>query len=284
MPSDLRSVLNDMDNFHHPPLSMPSQRRELSEYDNAGSNSSQVMAEVKRRGGSWLPWEDRNLAKEVLARDPITNRAGKKEDRWKEVADNLLMVGMHRTWSSCKDHMGKLIQWHRNEQSMARQATGTNEEVSEYVEIMDNIILLADSVSIDLEIRKNAKAKLQKKKDQGFEIRRASMHGLVRKRDMGTTESEVESPHPRKRAKNLESLEMEKVLKDIDDGTERFEQELLKKERKEEERNTGLCERLDKLVGVIQQQREESREQNIMMQNMMEYLLRKEEKESASKC
>ncbi|KAH8149543.1 uncharacterized protein LAJ45_06171 [Morchella importuna] len=114
----------------------------------------------RKRGGSWLPWEDRLLAKEVLARDPITNREGRKEDRWKEIARNLESLNMQRSWASCKDRISKLIEYHRQEQIKARQATGTNEEVTDFISNMDNIILLSDSVSMDQEIRKKAKAKL----------------------------------------------------------------------------------------------------------------------------
>jgi hypothetical protein len=67
----------------------------------------------RKRGGSWLPWEDRLLAKEVLARDPITNREGRKEDRWKEIARNLESLNMQRSWASCKDRISKLIEYHR---------------------------------------------------------------------------------------------------------------------------------------------------------------------------
>lgn len=43
----------------------------------------------KLRGVAWMEWEDRALAKQVLADNPIVNRVGRKEDRWGLVSEDL---------------------------------------------------------------------------------------------------------------------------------------------------------------------------------------------------
>jgi hypothetical protein len=152
---------------------------------------------------------------------------------------------------------------------------------------MDNIILLADSVSVDQEIRKKAKAKLQLKKEQGNVVRVGSLGGLVKKRDIqsaqanDTTSGSPSQTQPAtKRAKNFESVEMENILKDLDAGTEKFQEELRerekreketleKRERREEERHEGICRKLDNLVEAIQRDNEQRREQNQMMQTLL---------------
>lgn len=68
----------------------------------------------RKRGVSWEAWEDRALSRQVIADDPILNNTGKKEERWKEVAEHLKkLVGMNRSWSSCKNRMDKLVEWQR---------------------------------------------------------------------------------------------------------------------------------------------------------------------------
>lgn len=68
----------------------------------------------KLRGASWAEWEDKALAIQVLADNPISNKIGKKEKRWRTVSDNLRrLVGIDRTWSSCVDRMDRLIAQHK---------------------------------------------------------------------------------------------------------------------------------------------------------------------------
>ena len=69
--------------------------------------------EKRKRGAAWQPWEDRALARQVQADDPILSQVGRKEDRWEEVSKNLSHYGMSRSWSSCKNRMDKLVIWHK---------------------------------------------------------------------------------------------------------------------------------------------------------------------------
>ncbi|KAH8154656.1 uncharacterized protein LAJ45_01185 [Morchella importuna] len=77
----------------------------------------------RKRGKAWLAWEDRALAKQVLADDPILNRpGGKKEDCWREVALNLSRkMNMNRS-GSCKNRMDLLVGLHRTHDQNRRPA------------------------------------------------------------------------------------------------------------------------------------------------------------------
>ena len=69
--------------------------------------------EKRKRGAAWQPWEDRALARQVQADDPILTQVGRKEDRWEVVSKNLDRYGMSRSWSSCKDRMDEVVAWHK---------------------------------------------------------------------------------------------------------------------------------------------------------------------------
>lgn len=84
------------------------------------------MGAKRKRGAAWDAWEDRALAKQVLADDSIMNKSGKREDRWQRVSDNLKRVGMDRSWLSCKDRMERLVKCHRVCDSSVLYCSGTN--------------------------------------------------------------------------------------------------------------------------------------------------------------
>ena len=75
--------------------------------------TSTLPQEKRKRGAAWQPWEDRALARQVQADDPILTQVGRKEDCWEEVSKNLDYYGMSHFWSSCKDRMEKLVAWHK---------------------------------------------------------------------------------------------------------------------------------------------------------------------------
>jgi hypothetical protein len=101
------------------------------EGESASSNVSESVADsgstrkatgepVGKRGISWLAWEDRALAKQVLADDLILNKAESKEDRWREVSNHLQQVNMTRSWASCKNRMDLLVEWYRKETTRSK--------------------------------------------------------------------------------------------------------------------------------------------------------------------
>lgn len=139
----------------------------------------------KKRGATWeaCQGEDRALAKQVPANDPILNKVGKREDRWQRVADNLMQVGITRSWISCKNRMERLVKWQRSEETRSRQKTGEVEEVNEHLRNMIHIVLLCGSVSNNNLIKQDTKGKIAERKAKGAQVGQSSQTGLVRKRD-----------------------------------------------------------------------------------------------------
>ncbi|KAG0136753.1 hypothetical protein HOY82DRAFT_599019 [Tuber indicum] len=145
----------------------------------------------RKRGAAWQPWEDRALVQQVQADDPILGQLGRKEERWSEVSKGLTRYGMSRSWSSCKDRMEKLIQWHKKAETRSKQKTGTDEEVTAHIKILDDITLRYESLSKNFEIRQLAKTSLEKKREEGKKLRQCSLEGLVRKRSLESHKAAV---------------------------------------------------------------------------------------------
>lgn len=235
----------------------------------SGSPSKATGEPVGKRGKPWLAWEDRALAKQVLADDPILNKTGSREDRWREVSNHLQQVNMTRSWASCKNRMDLLVEWHRKESTRSKQKTGEVEEVNEHIRNMDYIILLFDSVSNNNEIRRQARDKIAKRKEKGKQVMLASVQGQVRKRDLMEVLGRAEdigqkSSSPRKRtraAKNQLAKEVEVVLEGLQERSETFrkaieEREARDKEKAEREKEIhetqkDINAKLDALLGTM---------------------------------
>lgn len=239
----------------------------------------------KKRGAAWEAWEDRALAKQVLADDPILNKFGKREDRWQRVADNLMQVGITRSWISCKDRMERLVKWHRSEETRSRQKTGEVEEVNEHLRNMIDIVLLYDSVSNNNLIRQDAKGKIAERKAKGAQVRQSSQTGLVRKRDLMRTDSDKESSsEPAQKvmrsSKNQFAKEVEGVIGGLREKAEEFRiaiqektereriaaEETTAREREKADRDRCLSEKLDVLI-------ESTRSTNESMEKLMNVLI-----------
>lgn len=195
-----------------------------------------------KRGKAWLAWEDRALAKQVLADDPIFNKTGKKDERWREVAEHLeKSVGMTRSGASCRNRMDLLVELHRKEETRSKQKTGEVEEVNGHVRNMTDICLLFDSVSSHLEIRQKAKDKLADRKAKASQLREASKHSQIRKRDLMEVDDSVsngeESSRKKVRApKNQFATEVEEVLNGLQEKADAFREAILERERRDKER------------------------------------------------
>ncbi|KAG8893190.1 hypothetical protein FRC00_010872 [Tulasnella sp. 408] len=125
--------------------------------DSQNDDQSESQPEVppnrtRGRGRSWQPWEDRILAKEVLAKRAFDPPYG---------------------------------QTVTEEQTRAMQATGTDEEVDEHVQTMTEAVQLID----DLQVRgekasESAKLKMEKERQAGIEMRRAAMQNMVLREEL----------------------------------------------------------------------------------------------------
>lgn len=158
---------------------LPSQLGDATE---AGGGSVPTSTGPKR----WDAWEDRALARQVLADDPINCLRGLTQEKWQDVANHLgemrssgrLIV---RSGESCRIRMKKLVMLHKKEQARSLQKTGTNEEISQFIQDMDEIVMRWDQGSVDPEVRQIAIEKARRLEMDGREVRMASLLGIVRK-------------------------------------------------------------------------------------------------------
>ncbi|KAI5838214.1 hypothetical protein DFP73DRAFT_600317 [Morchella snyderi] len=242
---------------------------------NDGNSSEIVTASsscrAKKRGASWEAWEDRALAKQVLADDPILNKAGTREYRWGQVSNHLKRVGMDRSWSSCRDRVDKLVDWHKKEETRSKQKTGAVELVDEHVgnmtECYGPIRTTQETgsgvlVSTNNNVREDARNKIAAKKAKAAQVREASKVGQVRNRDLmeeGSDEdSEEENIPPTTRRKKIPrapknqfAKEVEGVLGGLKEKAEEFRTAIYEKaerDRINSQQQSDLNRKLDALI------------------------------------
>ncbi|RPB06473.1 hypothetical protein P167DRAFT_580487 [Morchella conica CCBAS932] len=221
----------------------------------------------KKRGATWetCQREDRALAKQVPANDPILNKVGKREDRWQRVADNLMQVGITRSWISCKNRMERLVKWQRSEETRSRQKTGEVEEVNEHLRNMIHIVLLCGSVSNNNLIKQDTKGKIAERKAKGAQGKQ------LRGRSKSST-----------LFKNQFAKEVEGVISGLREKAEEFRitiqepkkaereriaaEETAAREREKADRDRDLCEKLDVLI-------DSTRSTNESMQKLMSVII-----------
>lgn len=71
------------------------------------------------KAAKWEPWEDRALARQVLADDPINCIRGRTPEKWLEVSVHLSEMrpkAIRRTADSCRARMKKLVLLHKSDQ------------------------------------------------------------------------------------------------------------------------------------------------------------------------
>lgn len=87
----------------------------------------------------WEAWEDRALARQVLADDPINCIRVRTPEKWLEVSIHLYELrpkAMNSTGESYRARMKKLVLLHRSEQSRSLHKTGADEEVYQFIQDM----------------------------------------------------------------------------------------------------------------------------------------------------
>ncbi|KAI5842175.1 hypothetical protein DFP73DRAFT_608470 [Morchella snyderi] len=189
----------------------------------------------KPRGASWAEWEDKALAIQVLADNPISNKVGKKENRWRSVSGNLRrLVGIDRTWSSCVDRIDRLIAQYRSETSQSKQKTGINEETNEYLENLSEIMTLFDSISTDSITKRAAKEKLAEKKEKGTILRHCSKQKRVLKKDLLSTAEDFFNSHNHKVPKHHIATQIDKMVKGLREKATDIGNEIEKKRKRDE--------------------------------------------------
>src|SRR5947209_6816312 len=66
----------------------------------------------------------------------------------------------------------------------SRQKTGTNEEVTDHIQRLDDFLLHYESLSKDDSIKRIPKEKLEKKRVDGQKLRESSMKNMVKKQTL----------------------------------------------------------------------------------------------------
>lgn len=150
-----------------------------------------------------------------------------------------------------------------------RQKSGTNEEVTDHIERLNDITLRYESLSKNVDIKQHAKKKMEKKREDGKKLRESSLEGLVGKRALETPEtstnysqhrtdidSEISPTHSRKRTKQGKNI-FAKEVAGVVDGLHEKAGELRKKmEEKEEQERENPAE-----------QRELGRKMNMLIES-----------------
>ncbi|KAI5839383.1 hypothetical protein DFP73DRAFT_598662 [Morchella snyderi] len=181
---------------------------------------------VPGKAAKWEPWEDRALARQVLADDPINCIRGRTPEKWLDVSVHLSEIRpkpIRRTADSCRARMKKLVLLHKSDQSRSLQKTGANEEVNQFIQDTDELLIRWDQGSIDPSVRQVAEEQSRRLEGEGQVVRDASLRGLRRKRDetieqSGGEASEEEldeQSRPTKKRKNDTARRINMVLDDL---------------------------------------------------------------------
>ncbi|KAI5839994.1 hypothetical protein DFP73DRAFT_529470 [Morchella snyderi] len=244
---------------------------QLGDATEAGGGSIPTTAGAKR----WDAWEDRALARQVLADDPINCLRGVTQEKWQDVANHLgemqstgrLIV---RSGESCRIRMKKLVMLHKKEQARSLQKTGTNEEINQFIQDMDEIVMRWDQGSVDPEVRQIAIEKARRLERDGREVRTASLLGMVRKRnglDDGSIEEGVDSEglgkgsKAKKVKKNESSKKIDAVLEEFYREGENDAAVLQELQDVEKRHHSEVVDGLKSLADELRADRQDKREE-----------------------
>ncbi|KAF8432317.1 hypothetical protein BGX38DRAFT_1263267 [Terfezia claveryi] len=161
----------------------------------------------RRTTQKWQPWEDRALAKQVLADDPYNCTRGQAMKGWELVAENLACiqpVPIKRSAIACKSRCIYLVKAHKAKESLSLQKTGADELVSEYTRDMDEIVMRSDQHGRDPEVKAEAKRRLEELEQDGKRVREEAMRGQAV--DLGSRSSEKNQDKKRRKRNQMEQL------------------------------------------------------------------------------
>lgn len=103
----------------------------------------------------------------------------------------------------------------------SQQKTGTNEEVDQFIQDMDEVVVRWDQSSVDPIVREQAVEKAKKLEADGLKVRDDTLRGLVRKRDEAVQKAreDGESPPPlqKKAKKNETARRVDAVITEMEE-------------------------------------------------------------------
>ncbi|THU89561.1 hypothetical protein K435DRAFT_802630 [Dendrothele bispora CBS 962.96] len=145
------------------------------------------------RAPKWRPWQDRYLVKMVDQLRPFEANRHEANEAWDNLAFELLEEStekdennpVDRTGTACRSRFFLLVKFHEAEQTRSKQKTGTDEEVSEHIRLLDDLVEQVHANKIE---GRNTSAQAQKKADMekqaGLEIRDAAMRGIAQRENL----------------------------------------------------------------------------------------------------
>ncbi|KAF8470100.1 hypothetical protein BDZ91DRAFT_847259 [Kalaharituber pfeilii] len=217
----------------------PPRREDGHEEEDTLERSNKVEEEDeqkwRRRGAEWKPWEDRALAKEIMAAGVLVAGKGKSIEKWEEVARALKKIGSIRTGKSSKSRFNKLLTELRAQNLRSLQKTGTNEEVTTFLYDMENLNSLAEIQSKDPQLRAQARERQKKLDEEGKLMRKEAMEGM--------SKTEVKSKKRKTMDDSIEEFERETLI---------YQQKIQKMEEEEATRHNELLNQNKETTQAIQ--------------------------------
>ncbi|KAJ6550784.1 hypothetical protein DFH09DRAFT_1366569 [Mycena vulgaris] len=207
-----------------PSATTPNESNSHESDDPLPSTVVNTMQSRNARSARWMPWQDRLLIQEVEKRRPFTAARGDAtRDAWAALAVELLKDSMmngtavDRTGAACLARFQKLLKAHNADQTKSLQKTGTDEEVTQHIELMTQVVELFDAQKF---ARHERSAAVQKKADlettAALELRDGAMRGLIRRENLtdvalldGASVREKQGQRKRRRAADNSDSEKE---------------------------------------------------------------------------
>jgi len=150
---------------------------DLHQETDTTSSSARASKKASKSLIYWSAWEDRALAKAVNLYRPFLAKRKDIGHHWEDVRRDLSGVNITRTAASCKTRFGRLMDAHRAESLRSLQKTGTDEEVTEFMELMESLVSLHDQIASDQVVRRATKRKHEEENERGKVLRNIMMEG-----------------------------------------------------------------------------------------------------------
>ncbi|KIJ48870.1 hypothetical protein M422DRAFT_247235 [Sphaerobolus stellatus SS14] len=228
----------------------------------------------------WQPWQDRFLAKVVFTYRPFLVDRREVAAAWDELAQRLLEDSrsqgprsvIDRTGGACRTRFKRLIRTHKINETKSLQKTGTDEEVSDHIKTMTELVALVDGHEASkAEFLSTTKKQQDLQQKAALEMRDAAMKGCVprtkltdvtqlpeatvrekqgqRKRKSTSSEADKENEFPVRKCSRHQSA-IEKVLQQ----REMADQQQLQAAREQDEhRHAEIKGGMDRMADSINQ-------------------------------
>ncbi|TDL14162.1 hypothetical protein BD410DRAFT_846289 [Rickenella mellea] len=160
----------------------------------------------------------RALIARVLALGTHRPVYGQTAQAWDELATAVQQITdgkVSKSGKSCQERFKKLVAAHRREESRSLQKTGTNEEVTEHIKNLTDIVTYLDDRKLeDTQCTESGKKKQDEEIKAGEEMRRSAMHRMIKREDLTADLGALEGASTRERSGQRQESKKRKVLGD----------------------------------------------------------------------